>query len=68
MTREEKIEILIRDRIWEWVDSSNSDSLEEWLAIGFKGFDNFTDQELDEAIEEIQDKVEQIKEMLANEK
>jgi len=68
MTREEKIEILIRDRIWEWVDAHNTDSLEEWLANGFKGFDNLTDQELDESIEEIKDKVEEIKEMLANEK
>lgn len=68
MTRQEKIEILIRDRIWDWVDAHNIDSLAEWLTIGFKGFDNFTDQELDEAIEEIEDKVEEIKEMLVNEK
>ena len=66
MTREEKIEILTMDRIWEWVYASNTESLEEWLALGFKGYDNFTDQELDGEIYEIRDKVDEIKQMIAN--
>ncbi len=67
MTREEKIDILIRDRIWEWVDAHNTNLLEEWLIIGFKGYENLTDEELDESIEEINDKVEEIQTMLAEE-
>lgn len=65
MTREEKIEILIMDRIWDWVYASNSDTLEDWLAYGFKGYDNYSDAELDKALEEIDDKIEEIQAMIA---
>ena len=65
MTKEEKIEILIMDRIWDWVYARNSNTLEDWLAYGFKGYDNYTDAELDESLEEIEDKVEEIQAMIA---
>lgn len=65
MTREEKIQILIEDRFWDWVYARNYDGLEEMLQIGFKGYDEFTDQELDDALEEIEEKIEEIKGMLA---
>jgi len=66
MTREEKISILIEGRMWEWVYARNYDGLEDCLTEGFKGYDNYTDAELDEALEEIEDKIEEIQAMLAN--
>lgn len=65
MTREEKIEILIMDRVCDWVYASNSDTLEDWLRYGFKGYDNLTDAELDELLEEIKDNIEEIQSMIA---
>lgn len=53
MTREEMIEILIKDRIGDWVDARNSDGLEFILAHGWKGWDDYTDVELEECIEEL---------------
>ncbi len=64
MTREEKIEILIEDRMWDWVYARNYDGLEECLTVGFKGYENFSDEELDGMLEEIKDKIEEIKAML----
>lgn len=51
MTREEIIEILIEDKINDWVHAKNHDELEIILTIGWKGYKNSTNQELDEAIE-----------------
>jgi hypothetical protein len=68
MTREEKIAILIEDRMWDWVYARNYDGLEECLKEGFKGYGNFSDQELDESLEEIEDKIEEIKAMLIDKK
>lgn len=47
------IEILIKDRVGDWVHAMNHDGLEEVLAFGWKGFDDYTDQELQEAIDEL---------------
>lgn len=67
MTREEKIEILIEDKFWEWIYARNTDGLEDWLHIGFKGFDDFTDQELDDALDNIgEEKIEEIKGMIVD--
>ena len=51
MTREEMIEILIEDRINDWVRASNTDGLEEILVVGWEGYENYTFHELQEAIE-----------------
>lgn len=67
MTKEEKIEILIEDKFWEWIYARCTDSLEDLLHEGFKGFDNYTDQELDDALDEIgEEKIEEIKGMVAD--
>lgn len=64
MTREEKIEILIEDRIWEWVYAYCLNGLKDMLRVGFKGFDNYTNKELDEALGEIKDRIGEIKRLL----
>ncbi len=51
MTRNEIIELLIEDRINEWVHARCDEGLEEILYSGWKGFDDYTDQELQEAFE-----------------
>lgn len=66
MTREEKIEILIEDRFWEWIYARCIDGLEDALHEGLKGFDDYTDEELDDALDELGDeKKEEIKGMIA---
>lgn len=65
MDREEMIEILIQDRIWDWVYAQNTDGLREALRVGYEGWENYTTQELSDAIERISDKVDMIKEMLS---
>lgn len=51
MTRDEMIELLIEDRINEWVHARMHEGLEEVLFSGWKGYDEYTDEELDEAFE-----------------
>ncbi len=65
MTRKEKIDILIEGRLWEWVYAHCLDGLEEALLTGFKGYENCTDEELDDSLEEIEHNIEEIKQMLA---
>lgn len=66
MTREEKIEILVGDRVWEWVYAYCLEDLRGWLRREFKGFDNFTDKELDHALGEVN--VSEVKKILKREK
>lgn len=51
MSREEMIDILIEDRFWEWIYGRNTDGLEEALVTGWVGFEQYTDEELIEALE-----------------
>ena len=46
MTRREMIEVLIEDRLTEWVFARNYDGLEEILWDGWKGYGGYTDEEL----------------------
>jgi len=61
--REKIIEKLIQDRIGDWVHAHNTDSLEIWLMFGFKGFDDLSDQELEDAIDALPDAEEFRKEL-----
>jgi hypothetical protein len=51
LTREEMIEVLVEDRLSEWVFASNYGTLEELLWAGFKGYGEYTNDELLEEIE-----------------
>ena len=53
MTRDEMIEVLIEDKFSEWIYAGCTDSLEEMLLFGWKGLEDYTDQELKETIEEM---------------
>lgn len=53
MKRNEIIEILIEDRIWDWVYAGNSEGLEEVLYAGFTGFKDYSDKELEQSINDI---------------
>ncbi len=66
MTREEMIEILVEDRFWEWIYARNTDGLADTLKAGFIGYEDYTDEQLAEALEEMGDRVDEVKEMLKN--
>jgi len=51
MTREEMIEILIEDRLTDWVFAHNYYELEILLWEGWKGYSQYSDEELLEEIE-----------------
>lgn len=51
MTRRKMIEILIEDRLTEWVFAGNYDGLEEFLWDGWKGYGEYTDKELKKELE-----------------
>lgn len=53
MTREVMINLLIEDRINEWVYARCYDGLEEILYVGWTGYTSYTDQELQEAFMEL---------------
>jgi hypothetical protein len=55
MTREEIIELLIEDRINEWVHARCYDGLKEILYAGWTGYTSYTDQELQEAFMDLLD-------------
>ncbi len=55
MDRKEMIFKLIADCLSDWVFASNYDGLVFYLKNGFKGFENYTDQELIDACAEILD-------------
>lgn len=61
MSRNEMIELLVIDLICNWVFARNYDSLKEVLCFGWKGYHDYTDEELKEAIEEFDD--EQIRDI-----
>ena len=50
VSRDEAIQIIIDDFIGCVVHAQMSDVLEEWLLCGWKGLDEWTDQELEEFI------------------
>lgn len=50
-TREQMIDLLIKDKIWDWIFARNDDELIHMLEFGFGGYSNFTDKELKEKIE-----------------
>lgn len=52
MTREEMIEVLIQDRKCE-VQAGIYDTLENIFVYGWKGYDNWTDRELEEEFENL---------------
>lgn len=49
MTREEMIDILIKDRINEWVHAKCHEGLEEVLHVGWKGYENWSDKDVMDA-------------------
>lgn len=51
--REEIIERLVEDRFGDWVWSRNYQDLESALRLGFKGFEQYTDDELKEANDDV---------------
>ena len=53
MKKEEMIELLVEDRINEWVHARCHEGLEDILYSGWRGYNNYTDQELNEAFEEL---------------
>ncbi len=53
MKRQQMIEILIENRFGEWIYARCTDSLEEVLRIGWRGFDEYTNRELKEALEDV---------------
>ena len=60
MTREEKIEILILSQIWFYLE--NNDCLSDALYYGFKGYEKYTDEELEAEFKELDKKtLEEIK-------
>ncbi len=64
LTREEMIEILIQDRFEDWIYASNTDTLEEALWDGWKGYGEYTNKELKDEIE-MQFEQDRIEELLA---
>ena len=50
MTRDEMIEILIEDRLSEWVYAQMTDGFVDMLRRGWKGYDEYTDKELQDLL------------------
>ncbi len=51
MKRDEIIDLFIEDKINDWVHGHNTLELEEVLFCGWKGYEDYTDLELEEAFE-----------------
>ncbi len=49
-TREQMIDFLIKDKFWDWIFARNTDGLINMLEVGFEGYNNLTDKELEENI------------------
>lgn len=47
------VDLLVEDRINEWVHANCYESLEYFLYTGMKGFDDYTDEEINEAFGEL---------------
>lgn len=59
------IEILIKDKVWEWVYAQMTECLEDTLYFGFPGFNSYSDAELKEAIEFLgNEQIKEIEEMI----
>lgn len=65
MTRDEMITVLIEDKLNEWAFGQNTDSLEERLEYGFKGFGEYSDEELKQMIEDFEINVDELLEWRA---
>lgn len=69
MSRKEMIELLIEDRIWEWVYAGDHEGLREMLTTGFVGFDNYTDKKLKKTLSEFDYfRIKELKEMVETNK
>lgn len=70
LTKDEMIQILIEDRLTEWVFASNYNTLEDFLLFGWSngknGYESYTEAELKEELEEFDE--EQIKDYLESRK
>lgn len=65
MKRSEMIDILIEDRMAEWVYARNYDGLKEMLYMGFYGFEGYSNKELKRAIDDLdKEEVKKIKKNL----
>lgn len=53
MSREEMIDILIKDHINDWVHAQNHEGLEEHLYVGWVGYEGWTDKEIIDAFLEL---------------
>lgn len=62
MTRGKIIDVLTEDRLTDWVYAQNTDGLEEMLMVGWKDYEDYSDQELKEALESLDE--DQIKDYL----
>lgn len=62
------IEVLIEDRLTDWVYASNYDGLEFVLRNGWKGYDNYTNDELKAEIKNMRIEQEDINELLESSK
>lgn len=71
LTRDEMIQILIEDRLTDWVYARNYDSLEYFLLNGWgtskDGYESYSDNELKEELEDRFDE-DQIKDYLKSSK
>lgn len=61
MNREEMINMLVEDRLTSWVYIQDTFAMEEALRFGWKGFDDYTNDELKAAVSEFD--AEEIKEL-----
>jgi len=65
MTKNEMIDLLIMDRICDWIFARNYDPLKDILLEGFKGYEEYTNEELKDAVENFDDEeLEDLKGML----
>lgn len=53
VSRDKAYEIIINDRVGDICHAHNSDSLEDLLMFGWKSLEKWTDQELEEFIDQL---------------
>lgn len=63
MTRDEMINILVEDKLTDWIYARNTEGLTWVLEMGWKGFEDYTNKELKEMIEHMFDE-EQVRDLL----
>ena len=57
MTRDQIIQILVEERLTEWVYANNTVPLDDILYYGCKSYDNYTDDELKKEIDEFDEEM-----------